>query len=346
MSTECAYDSIAVVGTGRYGWHFISALLATRKFARVRAVTRKTSDDAKHKRLQALRQMGAEIFEYKSSRTESFKQAFNGIHTVISAVSIAAVPDQISMIDGAILANVRWFIPSEYGVAHYPSVWMPFTSPMAPKMAVQKYLSEYAKSKGLSHTVIYTGLALDYLDPQSLGLKLSKGSATLVGRGGSPVSFTAFPDVVSLVVDIVQRPAEMQNRVIRFAGSTTKMRELVKIVTNNDRGENVKIVCIEEAKAKFCELARRQDMSAFQMYSRLLIEEGLGQINRYREPLDNGLFPELHPEPIQQTLRRLIKANETTAKVKVKANPAHRSTTVKSVTDGIGQTQRQLDDEN
>ncbi|KAJ2847821.1 hypothetical protein IWW36_003656 [Coemansia brasiliensis] len=345
MGTECAYNSIAVVGTGGYGRHFISALLATRKFVRVRAVTRKTSDDAKRKRLQALQEMGAEIFEYKSSSTESFKQAFNGIHTVISAVSIAAVPDQISMIDGAILANVQWFIPSEYGVAHYPSVWMPFTSPLAPKTVVQKYLSDYAKPKGLSYTIVYTGLALDYLDPKSLGLKLSTGSATLVGRGGSPVSFTAFPDVVSLVVNIVQRPAEMQNRFIRFAGSTTKMRELVKIVTNNDRGENVKIVCIEEAKSKFCELARRQDMSAFQIYSRLLIEEGLGQINRYREPLDNSLFPELHPEPIQQTLRRLIKANEATAKAKLKPNPAHRSATTKSVTDGLGRTQKQLDGE-
>ncbi|KAJ2161698.1 hypothetical protein GGF46_001291 [Coemansia sp. RSA 552] len=348
MSLEPTYSRIAVVGTGGYAWHFLKALLGCGRFSQVRAVTRKAGaagSGEKQARIEALRGLGADIVEYEQKSADVFKAAFDGMDTVISSVGISGVPDQILMIDGALLAGVKWFIPSEFGVAHYTSVWMPFASPLAPKTTVQSYLTEYVQPKGLAYTVIYTGLALDYLDPHAIGLNLGRGSATLVGRGGSPVSFTSVDDVVKLVVDIVQRPSEMQNRTIRYAASTAKMRELIKTVTRNEQGEHVKIVSIDEAKEKFCELAQRQDTQAFQIYCRLLLEEGLGQINRGRVPLDNCLFPSIKPESIQHTLRRLMDKAEAERLSRLKSQPAHRTATGISVTDGLGRMQNHLDDD-
>ncbi|KAJ1852750.1 hypothetical protein GGH12_005183 [Coemansia sp. RSA 1822] len=358
MDPNCAFDRVAVVGTGGYGWHFLCALLATKRLY-VRAVTSATETDTqpglakqsglvkqkrtdKQKRLAKLREMGAEIVEYSEATSEAFAAAFTGIHTVVSAVGLSGVTSQIAMIDGALATGVRWFIPSEFGVAHYASAWMPFPSPLAPKTDVDQYLREHAQPRGLAHTIIYTGLALDYLDPASIGLKLASRSATLVGRGGTPVSFTPAHNVVQLVCNIVQRPNEMINRTIRFAASTHKMRELIKVATNGEHGEHVKIVCVEEAKAKFCELAKRQDPRAFQIYSRLLIEEGLGQINHMNEPLDNAMFPDIDAEPVRTTLERLIENTHGEPHEQIKPTPAHRTSTAKSVTDGLGRRFRDL----
>ncbi|KAJ2132128.1 hypothetical protein GGH19_000431 [Coemansia sp. RSA 1807] len=348
MDPSCAFDRVAVVGTGGYGWHFLCALLATKRL-HVRAVTSTTDTQSslikqsglvkqkhtdKQKRIAKLRELGAEIVEYDDPASEAFAAAFSDIHTVVSAVGLSGVTSQIAMIDGALAAGVRWFIPSEYGVAHYTSTWMPFPSPLAPKTDVDRYLRDHAMPRGLAHTVIYTGMALDYLDPASIGLKLASRSATLVGRGGTPVSFTPAHNVVQLVCDIVQRPHEMMNRTIRFASSTAKMRELIKVATNGEHGERVKIVCVDEAKAKFCELAKHQDPRAFQIYSRLLIEEGLGQINRMNEPLDNAMFPDIDAEPVGRTLERLMEHSEPN--VQINPTPAHRTASAKSVTDGLG----------
>ncbi|KAJ2506134.1 hypothetical protein H4217_009082 [Coemansia sp. RSA 1939] len=193
-------------------------------------------------------------------------------------------------------------------------------------------------------------MALDYLDPRAIGLQLGKRTATLVGRGGTPATFTSIHDVVRLVVEIVKRPQEMQNRTIRFAGSTANMRDLIKVVTGSNRGEHLRIISIDEAKERFFELARSRNTKAFHVYARLLIEEGLAQINRCNEPLDNALFPTISPESVHKTLERLMaKASAAAAAAAagsggladMKAAPVHRSDTAKSVTDGLGKSYKQ-----
>ncbi|KAJ1772444.1 hypothetical protein IW140_001815 [Coemansia sp. RSA 1813] len=319
MVRYASYSKIAVVGTGGYGWHFLKALVHSNHFATVRAVTRNCINDAaKHARIRQLKELGIQIFEYDEATEKAFEVAFKDIDIIVSAVGVAGVPDQIPMIDGALLAGAKWFIPSEYGVVYYPSVWMPFASPLAAKSLVHDHLFTAAKSKGLAHTIVYTGLALDYLDPRSIGLRLAKRTATLVGRGGTPVTFTSVHDVVHLIVDIVKRPLEMQNRTVRYAGSTAKMRDLIKVVTGSNYGERLQILGIDEAKEVFCEYARIQDKRAFPIYTCLLVEEGLAQINRHQEPLDNSMFPELSPEPVRQTLERLmanVSTSESTSKI-------------------------------
>ncbi|KAJ2529086.1 hypothetical protein EV175_007397, partial [Coemansia sp. RSA 1933] len=157
------------------------------------------NDAAKQARIKQLKGMGVQVVEHDNSTAKAFEDAFRGIDIVLSAVGIAGVPDQIQMVDGALLAGVKWFIPSEYGVVHYPSAWMPFAGPLAAKSLVQDHLMKTAQPKGLAHTIVYTGLALDYIDPKSIGLRVTKRTATLVGRGGTPVTFTSVSDVVRLI---------------------------------------------------------------------------------------------------------------------------------------------------
>ncbi|KAJ2781319.1 hypothetical protein H4R18_002947 [Coemansia javaensis] len=338
-----AYTRVAVVGTGGYAGLFLRALLQSGHFGVVRAVTRaaEAGDRAKRERLAALRRQGAEVVEYdEAAGAPALQRAFAGIDVVVSGIGMGAAAAQIPMIDGAVLAGVGWFIPAEFGVPPYASVWLPFPGPLEARAAVEEHLRRHAQPRGLAHTIVYTGLALDYIDPRSIGLRLADRSATLVGRGGTPVSFTATADVVRLLVGVLRRPAEMRNRTVRFVGSTACMRDLVKIVTSGDRGENVRMVSVGEAKTRFRELAQRQDLQALQVYARLLLEEGLGQVNRCGEPLDNALFPEIRPEPVRQTLERLIRAADSDRLARASAPAVHRSDTGSSVTAGLGHVHR------
>ncbi|KAJ2005148.1 hypothetical protein GGI04_002362 [Coemansia thaxteri] len=336
MSGTCT--RIAVVGTSGFAGLFLKALRQCSYFVNVRAVTRAPGPTDKKKlgRMKELRSLGIEVVEYTEATADGFAKAFADIDTVVSAVSVLGVLGQIPMIDGSILAGVKWFIPSEFGVAHYTSALLPCRGPLESKSQVLDYLMQTAQPKGLAYTAVYTGLAIDYIDPHVIGLKLARRSATLVGRGGTPATFTCTADVVRVVVSIVQRPSEMQNRVIRFAGSTAKMSDLIKLVTGRSCGENVKMVCIDEARSKFCELARLQNGKAFHVYCRLLIEEGLARINLQQEPLNNDLFPEISPEPVADTMLRLIKLAESGSEMLRGAQVIRRSDTTTSVTDGVG----------
>ncbi|KAJ1945584.1 hypothetical protein FBU59_002265 [Linderina macrospora] len=333
-ANNAGYTRIAVVGTGGYGGSILKALLHSKAFTSIRAVTREPTDDiaGKEMRLRELQSLGAQVITYDSTTASAFASAFAETDIVISAVGFSAISSQFAMVDGAIQAGVKWFLPSEFGVAHGSSTWLPFDGPLAAKRDVLAYLKE--RQSQIAYTAIYTGLALDYLDPRVLGLKLTRRSATLVGRGGTPMSCTNQQDTIRVIVEVAKRPREMQNRAIRFAGSTTRMRELIKTVTANECGNNVKLVSIDEAKEKFCELAKKQDMRAFEIYCRLLVEEGLTQIDRKGEKLDNHLFS-FKPEPVQETLERLLLQAETVG-LGIHGPTVHRSETGGSVTEGIG----------
>ncbi|KAJ2515833.1 hypothetical protein H4217_004940 [Coemansia sp. RSA 1939] len=329
MSFNADYSRIAVVGSRGYGCHFLRALVGSKHFKTVRVVTRSTAgnrkeDKEKRMQCQKLKDMGVQIVEYVDTTVKTFAETFKDIDIVVSAVGLAGVMDQIPMIDGAVLAGVKWFIPSEYGVADYQSVWLPFASPLAAKSLVRDHLAAVAKSSGLAHTIIYTGMAIDCLDPTAIGLQLAEHKATLVGRGGTPATFTSIHDVVRLVVEIAKRPEEMQNRTIRYAGSTAKMRDLIKVVTGCSFGTGLKCMHPDDAKQELNNLALAHDSKAVPIYTCLLIEEGLGQINRFKEPLDNELFPELKPEPVCQTLERMMAKTQTT-KVSAIANFFHKA---------------------
>ncbi|ORX67069.1 hypothetical protein DL89DRAFT_214116, partial [Linderina pennispora] len=152
-------------------------------------------------RLRELQSLGAQVSTYADASSSAFASAFCDIDVVVSAIGFAAVPSQFAMIDGAIQAGVKWFIPSEFGVEYCTSSWLPFDGPLAAKRDVLMYLRE--KQGMIAHTAIYTGLALDYLDPRMLGLKLSRRSATLVGRGGTPMSCTCQQDVIRVIAEVV-----------------------------------------------------------------------------------------------------------------------------------------------
>jgi nucleoside-diphosphate-sugar epimerase len=104
---------------------------------------------------------------------EELKNAFAGQDAVVSVVGGPAFGDQPAMIDAALAAGVKRFLPSEYGGRlDLPGVEdTSFGSMVASKIDTRKYLHEKAKQHPtFSWTGVANGLGLDFVSGPLLSL--------------------------------------------------------------------------------------------------------------------------------------------------------------------------------
>lgn len=97
---------------------------------------------------------GTKVVEADFVDLESLKAAFQGQDVVVSAVGEAGVPGQKILVDAAIAAGVKRFLPSNFGsnMANPDSRKLPvFTS----KVVVEDYIIEKAKTTPLTYFFVY-----------------------------------------------------------------------------------------------------------------------------------------------------------------------------------------------
>lgn len=113
--------TIVVAGsTGELGRLMVTSLL--KRGAHVRALVRASS---KRVDIKALRDAGAEVREVDYGSQESLVEACEGAYTVISVLSgleEVIVGTQLALLDAAVIANVKRFIPSDFAAdfTHLP----------------------------------------------------------------------------------------------------------------------------------------------------------------------------------------------------------------------------------
>lgn len=91
---------------------------------------------------------------------DSLVSALQGQDAVVSAIAGHALLDQIKVIDAAIAAGVKRFIPSEFGSDTSNAVAQQRFPPWIQKDQVRKYLE--SKQDRIEWTVIYNGFFFDW----------------------------------------------------------------------------------------------------------------------------------------------------------------------------------------
>ncbi len=89
--------------------------------------------------------------------------AFQGKDAVVCALNLTQIMKQISLIDVAVQAGVKWFIPTEYGGNKEATdkVGEPLPISHEAKKLVHEHLMS-VESKGLSWTAVATGPFIDW----------------------------------------------------------------------------------------------------------------------------------------------------------------------------------------
>ncbi|KIY53801.1 NAD(P)-binding protein, partial [Fistulina hepatica ATCC 64428] len=171
------------------------------------------------------------IAVYKTDYTPaSLAVALKGQDAIVSAIGAQGLGDlQIALIDAAISAGVKRFIPSEYGcdLAH------PKTVPMVPMFGEKKRVSDYLKSKQdkIEWTVLSTGLFADWLiHGGRFTIDLKESTATIWDEGTTPFATTTLRDIGTAIVGILTHPAETANKDIYIASAIPNQNELVAVL--------------------------------------------------------------------------------------------------------------------
>ncbi|KAL6789677.1 hypothetical protein J3E68DRAFT_429771 [Trichoderma sp. SZMC 28012] len=160
----------------------------------------------------------------------SLVKAFHGIDAVVSAVATFNVPDQFAMIDAAVEAKVKRFLPSEYG----GDASLPDLENIAPfavqKQKVVEYL-ETKESQGLSWTAISVGAFFDYLFGYGYGLMgfhFDEPKVQLFDKGVRTLDATTMNQVGLAVAATLQHLEETKNKRIYVNSFSVSQSQIVE----------------------------------------------------------------------------------------------------------------------
>jgi uncharacterized protein YbjT (DUF2867 family) len=106
---------------------------------------------------------GAKVHKTDYSSIESIAEAFKGQDAVVSTLATAALGQQQTIVDAAIKAGVKRFIPSEFGM-DTTTIEGGAKKILGAKIALQGVLAKAAEeNKGFSWTGISTGMFFDWV---------------------------------------------------------------------------------------------------------------------------------------------------------------------------------------
>jgi hypothetical protein len=154
--------------------------------------------------------------------------ALEGIDGLVSTVGAGAIDGQTILIDAAIAAGVKRFIPSEYGSCTTDSKLENFPV-YAGMFKIKRYLQEKADSGQLSWTVLACGAFLEFVFHGPLLLDFVSHKATLFDEGDNRFSSTSLPNVGKAIAGIFKNFEATKNKIIRVSEVILTQNEILRI---------------------------------------------------------------------------------------------------------------------
>ncbi|KAL7897346.1 hypothetical protein HDV64DRAFT_269619 [Trichoderma sp. TUCIM 5745] len=214
-----AYKNVAIAGsTGILGPSVVEAFQKSGHF-NITLLTRANKIDAVKARFPNVK---VASIDYDSP--ESLAKALENQDAVVSALNHELHEPQIALIDAAIKAGVKRFVPSEYGAdASIQEVRdIPY---LRSKGIVQDYITK----SGLSYTFLYTGPFLEW-GFRGFFLNPDNADAHVWNGGDIPIGTTLLSDVGLAIVNILLKPSETENRHLYVASRLATQNEILAAV--------------------------------------------------------------------------------------------------------------------
>ncbi|KAJ5114755.1 NmrA-like family protein [Penicillium alfredii] len=210
--------NIAIFGaSGSIGKIILNSLVASSQFT-VTVISRQESEAA----------FPSDVAVHKTDFSNAgLEAALKGQDAVISAVGATAFGEQKKIVDAAIRAGVKRFIPSEFSASSQNEAVLQ----LLPLFGQKKELIEYLKTKeseGLTWTGIATSLLFDWgLGNGFLEFDIANRSATIWDGGNHSFTLTNEKQLGQSVVSVLQHPQETSNKYLYVASVETTQKEIL-----------------------------------------------------------------------------------------------------------------------
>lgn len=211
-----AYTKIAVSGaTGNLGPSVVEALVKAGLDVTV------LSQSGNTKALPS--QVKVKKVDYSSQ--ESLVEALQGHEAYVSVI-----PDhgsQPALIDAAIAAGVKLFIPSEFGANIAGNAKTAALPVFAGKKKTQDYLAQ--KKEQIDYTIVVNGPFLDWCLKVGFVMNVKGGPTTVFDDGNSKFSATTLADIGQAIVGILKNPEQTKNRPVYVQTALVSQNQILDI---------------------------------------------------------------------------------------------------------------------
>ena len=297
------YKNVILLGaTGNVGKYVLEALLADSSFN----VTVLSRTDSK-----ATFPSNVKVIKVDYSDTTALTKALAIQDVVISTVGGEGITSNFGevLVQAAIAANVKWIIPSEFGIGverlngEIPE--------LAPKLAVINLLKK--NQSRIAYTLIATGLFLDWgLDNTLLGFDIKNRSAILYDEGRALTSATTLPTIGKAVVGVLRNPQLTQNKRIFVADAIFTQREALALLEKytNTKWSVKNIVSADVRKEADENLAKGNAMQGFVGHILSYVFGGSPEVNFKGKTINEAIgAPTV---PLDQVVKEAVKRSNAT----------------------------------
>ncbi|KAF2185187.1 NAD(P)-binding protein, partial [Zopfia rhizophila CBS 207.26] len=219
-----AYQKVALLGKGWLGTAVVEQL-AKSGFS----VTVLTRSRASVKDIPS----GVSIAEVNYDSPESVTSALKGQDVLVNTVGTEAIAGQKPIIDAAVAAGVKRYVPADYGscTTDPEAQKLPVIMPMAD---IQNYLKEKAGEGKIEWTVFQTGAFLDMIvglvpfafDPATKSIQW-------YDDGETRISTTTSGTIGKAIAGALKKPEETKNRVVFVHDIVVTQKRLVELAKKN-----------------------------------------------------------------------------------------------------------------
>ena len=224
-------NKVALIGaTGNIGAPILKALLDANFEVTILSREGSTSTDSLPSHA------GQKIVKVNFNDVDSITKALSGTEGVVSNVASHALLSQKTIIDAALNAGVKRFLPSDFGSdLSAKANAVPFNQP---KIEIHQYLEEKAKSHPeFTYTFVTNGPFFDWCLKMGLFGDFKKHEMTLWDGGETKFSTTTLASVGKTVVGVFKNLKATKNRDIRVADTTVSLNDIIAIAKDIDGKE-------------------------------------------------------------------------------------------------------------
>jgi len=221
MST---YKSFAVIGAGIIGTPVVEALFS--KGVSVVVITRPGSSTTSNI------PKGAKSASVDLKSATALAEAFraHNVEVVVSTIGHPGLPDQPTIAEGAKLAGVKLFVPSEFGYSTLGQT--------QGELGAKNKFADHLTEIGLPSTRIFVGGFITFI-PWLVDLE--SGKFKILGKGQTKASFTAPDDIAGFTAYVLTTlpPSQLANAIFRIQGSHVTLVEVAGILGHENDIEHV-----------------------------------------------------------------------------------------------------------
>ncbi len=186
------------------------------------------------------------VVDYSSR--ESLVAALTGVDAVVSAIATQFIDAEKTIIDAAIETGVRFFIPSEFGLANTHLLLQRDFPIFADKNRIQAHLESLRQQGKVDYALIFVGMFLDW-GMEGFLLDVKNKKVGLWDGGERPISMTTMASIGKAVVGVLEGKVK-DKREVRVKDVNISQKRLYELVAEVDGKDGWEVTTVDTARAK------------------------------------------------------------------------------------------------